>query len=135
MNLSPTPSPAYLGVSLKPAGAVARYLSAVGATIVAAVLTQALSHWMGSAISPVFSIAVVIVSAYAGLRPGLLCAVLSTIACNLLFVSSVGPEDLIRVAAFMIVALLVSSLTMARQEAEDAAKAAEKQLSITLKSI
>jgi PAS domain S-box-containing protein len=35
----------------------------------------------------------------------------------------------------MIVALLVSSLTMARQEAEAAAKAAEKQLSITLKSI
>jgi PAS domain S-box-containing protein len=135
MSLPPTLSPPYFGVSLKPGGAVARYLSAVGATIVAAVLTQALLHWMGSAISPVFSIAVVLVSAYAGLRPGLFCAVLSAIACNVLFVSSVGPEDLIRLATFMIVALLVSSLTMARQEAEDAAKAAEKQLSITLKSI
>jgi PAS domain S-box-containing protein len=135
MSLPPTLSPSYFGVSLKPRGTVARYLSAVGATIVAAVLTQALLHWMGSAISPVFSIAVVLVSAYGGLRPGLFCAVLSAIACNVLFVASVGPEDLIRLATFMIVALLVSSLTMARQEAEDAAKAAEKQLSITLKSI
>ena len=135
MRLLPTLSPAYFGVSPKSGGAVARYLSAVGATIVAAVLTQALLHWMGSAISPIFFIAVVLVSAYAGLRPGLFCGVLSAIACNLLFVSSVGPEDLMRLAAFMIVALLVSSLTMARQEAEDAAKAAEKQLSITLKSI
>ena len=135
MSLPPTLAPAFFGVSLKPGGAVARYLSAVGATIVAAVLTQALLHWMGSAISPIFCIGVVLVSAYAGLRPGLFCGVLSAIACNLLFVSSVGPEDLMRLAAFMIVALLVSSLTRARQEAEDAAKAAEKQLSITLKSI
>src|SRR5215471_8706187 len=135
MSLLPTLSPTYFGVSGKSTGPFARYLSAVGATIVAAVLTQALLHWMGSAISPIFCIAVVLVSAYAGLRPGLFCSVLSAIACNLLFVSSVGPEDLMRLAAFMIVALLVSSLTMARQEAEDAAKAAEKQLSITLKSI
>ena len=136
MHLPPTsPVSLYSRVSLTKGATVTRYLSAVFATIVAAVFTQILLHWIGTAISPGFFIAVILVSAYCGLRPGLLCALLSAITCNVLFVTSVGLDDLIRLATFMIAALFVSSLTMARQEAEDAARAAEKQLSITLKSI
>jgi len=48
---------------------------------------------------------------------------------------SLGADDLLRLATFMIGAVLVSSLTMARRQAEEATLDAEKQLNITLKSI
>jgi len=47
----------------------------------------------------------------------------------------VGADDLLRLAIFMIGAIFVSSVTLARRQAEAATLEAEKQLTITLKSI
>jgi len=95
---------------------------------------------LGSKISPLFLIGVLFVAWYGGLRPGLLCATLSVAACNLVFAQpagslSLGADDLLRLSTFMIGAVFVSSLTMARRNAEEVALEAEKQLNITLKSI
>jgi PAS domain S-box-containing protein len=89
--------------------------------------------WIG--LAPLFLVAVVLVSTYAGLPPALLCALLSAMTCNILSGQAIGADDLLRLSAFMIGATFVSSLSMARWDAERAAKNANKQLSITLKSI
>src|SRR6266850_407729 len=119
---------------------VARYGSAVAVTILATVLTYIMWAWLGSTISPLFLIGVLLVAWYGGLRPGLLCAIFSVAACNLVFAQppgslSLGADDLLRLATFMIGAVFVSSLTLGRRQAERAALDAERQLTITLKSI
>jgi PAS domain S-box-containing protein len=119
---------------------VARYGSAVALTALVTLITYLISARLGSAILPLFFIGVLFVSWYGGLRPGLLSAILSATACNLVYAQppgslSLGADDLLRLATFMIGAVFVSSLTMARSQAEEAALEAEKQLNITLKSI
>jgi PAS domain S-box-containing protein len=119
---------------------LARYGSAAVITTLATILTYLLWSSLGSTISPLFFVGVLFVSWYGGLRPGLLSALLSAAACNIVFSEpigqlSLGADDLLRLAAFMIGAVFVGSLTMARRHAEQAALDAEKQLTITLKSI
>ncbi len=118
--------------------AVVRYGSAAVVTMLVTLLTYALWAKVGSAISFLFFIGVLFVSWYGGLRPGLLSALLSAVSCNLVFAQppgSLGADDLLRVATFMIGAVFVSSLTMAGHQAEKAVLVAEKRLTITLKSI
>src|SRR6266705_6095540 len=117
-----------------------RYGSAVACTALASILTYVLWAMLGSAISPLFFIGVIFASWYGGLKPGLLSAILSALACNVVFVQplgnlSLGADDLLRLITFMIGAVFVASLTMARRQAEEAAHEAEKQLTVTLKSI
>jgi len=119
---------------------LARYGSAVAITTLATILTYLMWASLGSTISPLFFIGVLFVSWYGGLRPGLLSAILSAAACNFVFVQppghlALGADDLLRLVAFMIGAVFVGSLTLARRQAEKAALDAEKQLNITLKSI
>ena len=119
---------------------LARYGSAAIITALATILTYLLWSSLGSTISPLFFVGVLIVSWYGGLRPGLLSALLSAAACHFIFSQSLGhlsfgADDLLRLAAFMIAAIFVASLTMARHHAEQAVLDAEKQLRITLKSI
>jgi len=119
---------------------VARYGSAVAVTTLATVLTYVMWARLGSTISPLFFVGVLFVAWYGGLKPGLLSAFLSTVACTLVLAEragsiSLGADDLLRLTTFMIGAVFVSSLTMARRHAEEAALEAEKQLNITLKSI
>ena len=117
-----------------------RYGSAVACTALASILTYVLWVRLGSTISPLFFIGVIFASWYGGLKPGLLSAALSAAACNFLFMQphgdlSLGADDLLRLITFMIGAVFVGSLTMARRQAEEAAHEAEKQLTVTLKSI
>ena len=117
-----------------------RYGSAVAYTALATILTYLMWARLGSTISPLFFIGVLFASWYGGLKPGLLSAALSAAACNFLFVQpqgnlSLGADDLLRLITFMIGAVFVGSLTMARRQAEEAAHEAEKQLTVTLKSI
>jgi PAS domain S-box-containing protein len=119
---------------------LARYGSAAVITTLATVITYLLWSSLGSTISPLFFVGVIFVSWYGGLRPGLLSAILSAAACTFVFAATpgqllLGADDLLRLVAFMIGAIFVSSLTMARHHAELAALDAEKQLTITLKSI
>ena len=117
-----------------------RYLAASGASLVAAFLTYVFWSQLRPSVSLIFFVAVLFSSWYGGLRPGMLCAVLSTIACNLLLALPSGhlrlePDDLLRLSVFMLASVFVSALTMAQQNAEQATVAAEKQLAMTLKSI
>ncbi len=119
---------------------IARYASAAVIVTLATILTYLLRSSLGSTISPLFFVGVLFVSWYAGLRPGLLAAILSAAACDLIFAQElghalVGADDLLRLAIFMIGAVFVSSVTLARHQAEAATLEAEKQLTITLKSI
>lgn len=128
------------GATLRNPSRLTRYGSAAVITTLAAILAYLVWASLGSTITPLFFVAVIFVSWYGGLRPGLLSAILSAAACNFILAQApghlpVGPDDLLRLVAFMIGAVFVSSLTMARRQAEEAALDAEKQLSITLKSI
>jgi PAS domain S-box-containing protein len=117
-----------------------RYASAVACTAVAAIITYALSPRLGSTVSPVFLVGVLFASWYGGLKPGLLSAFLSAVVCNFIFILpsgnlSWGADDFLRLITFMIAAVFVSSITLARHQAEETAREAEKQLAVTVKSI
>src|SRR5882672_10651030 len=114
-----------------------RYGSAALITALAAILTYLMWPRLGSTISPVFFVGVLFVSWYAGLKPGLLAAGLAAAVCSFVFTqspgfSSLNADDLLRLVAFMIGAVFVSSLTLGRRQAERAALDAERQLTITL---
>jgi PAS domain S-box-containing protein len=120
--------------------ALTRYASAVVLTTLTTILTYILWAEHRSTISPLVLIGVLFVSWYGGMRPGLLAAALSAVACNLVFAQpagalSLGADDLLRLATFMIGAIFVGALTMAGHQAEEAKLEAEKQLNITAKSI
>ena len=125
---------------LSESSTLVRYLAAGAASLVAAFLTYVFWSQLRPSVSLLFFVAVLFSAWYGGLRPGLLCAALSTIASNLLLALPNGhlrlePDDLLRLIVFMLAAIFVSALTMAQQNAEQATAVAEKQLAMTLKSI
>jgi PAS domain S-box-containing protein len=119
---------------------IVRYASAVGATAVACVATYLLWSVITPAASLLFFVAVLFSSWYSGLKPGIVCSLLSVIACNYLFVHptnsfTFGADDLLRLTVFMLATVFVSALTMARVQADQATEKIQKQLALTLKSI
>ncbi|HKO44704.1 MAG TPA: sigma 54-interacting transcriptional regulator [Pyrinomonadaceae bacterium] len=127
-------------VALERSDPLLRYGSALAATAVACMGTYLLWSFISPAVSLLFFIAVLFSSWYGGLRPGILCATLSTAACNYFFVVptsifSIGAEDLLRLSVFMMAAVFVSALTMAQTQAEETTQRIQKQLAVTLKSL
>lgn len=125
---------------LSESSTLVRYLAASAASLIAAFFTYVLWSQISPSVSLIFFVAVLFSSWYGGLRPGLLCAALSTIACNLFLALPNGhlrlePDDLLRLTVFMLASVFVSALTMAQQNAEQATAAAEKHLAMSLKSI
>lgn len=116
---------------------VVRYLVALAATATAVLVTGLLRTVIDPAVSSFFLIAIIFVAWYAGLRAGLFCAALSAAACDYLFIlpRETGPDDLLRLTIFVLLAVLVNALTMARREAEKTATRIGKQLAVTLRSI
>jgi PAS domain S-box-containing protein len=119
---------------------LARYLASTGATLLAALLTYVFWLQIRPSVSLIFFVAVLFASWYGGLRPGLICAALSTIASNLILglphgELRLGPDDLFRLSVFMLASVFVSALTMAQQNAQQAKEKAQKHLAMTLKSI
>lgn len=117
-----------------------RYLCALAATGVACLGTYFLWSFINPTVSLLFFIAVLFSAWFCGTRPAIVCCILSTLACNYLFISpmqsfSLAADDLLRLSVFMMAAVFVSSLTMARAQAEEVTKRMEKQLAVTLKSI
>ncbi|HUO83664.1 MAG TPA: HAMP domain-containing sensor histidine kinase [Thermoanaerobaculia bacterium] len=102
----------------------ARYGLALASVVLALLITQSLEPWLGMQVSPLFFVAVLISSLYGGTGPGLLATLLSTGATAFFHL---GAElsfrleliDMLRLAAFFLVALVVSSLSAARRRAED----------------
>lgn len=125
---------------LSESSTLVRYLTAAAASLVAAFFTYVFWSQIRPSVSLIFFVAVLFSSWYGGLRPGLLCAAMSTIACNLFLALPNGhlrlePDDLLRLTVFMLASVFVSALTIAQQNAEQATAAAEKHLAMTLKSI
>jgi len=125
---------------LSESSTIVRHLAALAASLVAAFLTYVFWSQITPSVSLIFFVAVLFSSWYGGLRPGLLCAALSTITCNLFLALPNGhlrlePDDLLRLSVFMLASVFVSALTMAQQNAEQATATAEKHLAMTLKSI
>jgi signal transduction histidine kinase/CheY-like chemotaxis protein len=113
------------------------YVVAVAAVGVAAIIAAASRSLLGGAVSPVFFAAVVVACWYGGRRPGLLATALSALVTETFFfppLYQVDAGSLLRVASFLLVALLTASLyTRARDaqtRAEQLAAAREEALKL-----
>lgn len=120
--------------------AMLRYGSAFVSTAVACVATYLIWSLIQPAVSPLFFLAVIFSAWYGGLHAGLLSAALSTLACNLLFVTPYntfdpGAGDLLRLTVFMLAAVSVGALTLSHTQLEESAERIKKELAVTLKSI
>lgn len=102
---------------------LARYGVAVMAVLLALVLMLLLNPWIPMQGSPflIFYAAVMVSGWYGGLGPGGVAIALSTLAAKYFFIESVGswsftnPSDAIRLIVFMLVSLLVCSLSATRR--------------------
>ena len=109
---------------------VRRYAFAVLTVAVAVLFARALDRYISPHVSPPYFLAVMLSAAYAGAGPGLVATVLSSLAIAWFDLGTthnlnLGLDDLIRLAIFIITALIISSISAAR-------KAAERELRIAL---
>jgi PAS domain S-box-containing protein len=116
------------------------YGVAVVSTLLAFLATLLLAPYLGQSIFPLFLAAVMVSAWYGGLGPGLLAAGLSAVASlNALLPSdlslSLSIETGVRIAAFLVAAVLISGLSAARRRSEAAAYDAQERYAITLDSI
>jgi len=112
---------------------VLRYAVAVVTVALALVLTSLLGPSLDPEVSSLFLAAVMVSAWYGGLGPGLLATALAVVFIETFLLYPVGQYDLdvhsfLRLTVFMVVALLISSLTAARKRAEDALRKAHDEL-------
>lgn len=100
------------------------YGGAIAAVAAATLLNFLIGPWMGRSYSIFFFPAVLVTALYGGSTPALLASVLATVSLSYFFIeplhslSRMGVEDLLRLAAFSIVALSTAALNTARRRAE-----------------
>ena len=109
-----------------------RYGAAVAVTALAVALTWLLQPWLGGVRLPFFYAAVTLSAWYGGFVPALVTTLLSLVALDVFFLEPSGPllltwGDLQRLVSFLLVALLISGLTAARDRAEAALRASEQR--------
>lgn len=109
------------------------YGAAVLADVLALSLTLLLWPLIEPAITPFFFVAVMVSAWYGGLGPGLLATALAAFASAYFFIPplhslDVGWDDLLRLGVYMLVALVVNSLTVKRKRAEEALRSAHDEL-------
>lgn len=113
--------------------AVRRYAFAFIAVIAAVLVARALDPYIAPHVSPPYFLAVMLVAAYAGTGPGLVATFLASLAIAWFDLGTahnldLGFDDLLRLAAFTVTALVISSISAAR-------KAAERELRIALENL
>jgi signal transduction histidine kinase len=125
-NCPSIPRRAYDGTVVKAAGSsVLRYGLAVGIVVLATLLTKLLEPFIAPSIYPLFVAAIVVVAWYGGLGPALLATVFSTLALDYFFISPPGHTLIpgvvypLRLAAFGLVAVVISTLTGGLQRAQE----------------
>jgi signal transduction histidine kinase len=101
------------------------YPAAVLAVAVACALTFALRPWMGPSVSILFFPAIILVAMNGGYGPALVATILSSASLAFFFIQpyysfDVGADDVIRLSAFAVVAMVTASISSARKRAEDA---------------
>src|SRR5215211_7011320 len=119
---------------------LARYGVALLASVLALLLTWLFQPFMQRNLFLWFFAAIVIGAWYGGLGPGLLVTVIASYTMGYFFIPPfasliIQPEGLLRLGVFILVALLISSLTAARRRAAISAQAQREQLRVTLASI
>jgi len=112
---------------------VLRYAVAIVTVALALALTSLLGPSLDPEVSSLFLAAVMVSAWYGGLGPGLLATALAVVFIETFLLYPVGQYDLdvhsfLRLTVFMVVALLISSLTAARKRAEDALRKAHDEL-------
>jgi signal transduction histidine kinase len=104
---------------------VLRYGLAVGTVALATLLTKLLEPFIAPSIYPLFIAAIVVSAWYGGLGPALLATVFSTLALDYFFIVSPGHTLIpgvvypLRLAAFGLVAIVISALTGGLQRAQE----------------
>jgi len=109
-----------------------RYGVAVLFSGLALILTLLLRTFITPAVFPLFYAAVMISAWYGGLGPGLLSTILAALFGHFFIIpfysSDIGLENTARLAVFVMVALLISSLNASRKRAEEALRKAHEEL-------
>jgi signal transduction histidine kinase len=111
------------------------YSVAVVAAALALVLTLLILPMIQPSVFPLFFAAVMLSAWYGGLGPGLLATTLAVVASDFFLIplssTRLIPLDtFLRLGAFVLVALLISSLTAARKRAEEALRKAHDELEV-----
>ncbi|HKA55099.1 MAG TPA: ATP-binding protein [Candidatus Binatia bacterium] len=110
-----------------------RYGVAAAAAGLALWLTLLLWPMIKPSVSPLFFAAVMVSAWYGGLGPGLLATALAVGAIDYFFLPPpstrvIALDEFLRLSVFVLVALLISSLTAARKRAEEALRRAHDEL-------
>jgi PAS domain S-box-containing protein len=113
---------------------VLRYLLALCLVAIATVITRSLEPVLGETISPFFFAAVMLSAWTGGLGPGLVATAAAGWASAYFFPNNppgstlFSWDDAIRMAVFLMVSVLISSLTSLRKRAQDALRRSYEQL-------
>jgi C4-dicarboxylate-specific signal transduction histidine kinase len=112
-----------------------RYGVAIVAAVLALLLTLLLWPMIKPSVSPLFFAAVMLSAWYGGLGPGLLATALAVVAIDYFFLPPpstriIALDEFLRLGVFVLVALLISSLTAARKRAEEALRRAHDELEL-----
>lgn len=112
---------------------VRRYGSAVLAIMAAVLVARALEPYVSPHVSPPYFLAVMLVAAYAGAGPGLVATLLAALAIAWYDLGTrskldLGLDDLVRLTAFTVTALVISSISAARKAAEGELRTALEDL-------
>ncbi|MCC6729429.1 MAG: GAF domain-containing sensor histidine kinase [Chthonomonadales bacterium] len=115
------------------AAGVAAYGVALASTAAAFAVSLLLRRFLGDTPSLLFVVAVLLSAWHGGLLPALAATALSALAINVSFAAphdaiDLSAEGLVRLAAFVVVAVAVSSLTAARRRAADALASMNERL-------
>lgn len=131
LNSAGEPSP---GASALRTGRLADYLLAVLATLLATAAAWSISHFLALPnISLVFLLAVLLVGVRSSLGPALLCAALSFLAYDLLFISPTfsltihRQEDILTLLFFLVMAVLTGNLAARQRRQMDALRDAQAE--------
>ena len=108
------------------------YSVAIGSVVTATLLTNVLWRWLEPHPTSIFLAAVTVTAWYGGLRPSLIATALAILVEDYLFIAPFHSlemtfENIVRICAFVLVALLISWIDSARKRA-----IAERDRSITL---
>src|SRR5438067_8618085 len=113
----------------EPHSPLLRYGGAVATVALALVLTLLLWPMIQPRLFPLFVAAVMVSAWYGGLGPGLLATALTVVVIDHFFLPPpstriIALDTFLRLAVFVLVACLISSLTAERNRAEDALRRA-----------
>jgi signal transduction histidine kinase len=116
------------------------YAAAAALVLLAAAGTTAISGVMGSSVSILFFPAVLFSAMYGGYGPALFATVMSTIILGYTFARpygsfDVGADDVVRLGAFAVIAMVTASISSARKQAEDAQRTALRESRTALETL